>query len=69
MVGFKQDILFEFPEIPDLNPIMKDILEENVPDKYTLTDHLWKYLQGYAEKHRRKGNGFGFGLINPDELL
>lgn len=33
-----------------------------VSDRYTLTDHLWSYLQDYAEKHRLKGNGFGFGL-------
>lgn len=36
-----------------------------VADKYTLTAHLWKYLQDYAEKHRAKGNGFGFGLAGP----
>lgn len=67
MVGFRdKDIPFSFPDIPDLQPAMKDILEDDVPDKYTLTDHLWEYLQDYAEKHRRKGNGFGFGLINPD---
>lgn len=38
-----------------------------VDDKYTLTDHLWRYLQGYAEKHRAAGNGFGFGLVGPDD--
>ena len=35
-----------------------------VNPKYTLTDKLWAYLQGYAEKHRAKGNGFGFGLVD-----
>lgn len=34
-----------------------------VNPKYTLTDHLWKYLQNYAAKHRAAGNGFGFGLV------
>jgi DNA (cytosine-5)-methyltransferase 1 len=37
-----------------------------VNDKYTLSDHLWGYLQDYAERHRKKGNGFGFGLFGPD---
>lgn len=37
-----------------------------VSSKYTLSDHLWKYLQDYAAKHRAKGNGFGFGLFGPD---
>jgi len=39
-----------------------------VNPRYTLSDKLWKYLQDYAEKHRRKGNGFGFGLVGPDDV-
>lgn len=39
-----------------------------VNDKYVLTDHLWGYLQAYAEKHRARGNGFGFGLVGPDDV-
>lgn len=35
--------------------------------KYTLSENLWNYLQRYAEKHRAKGNGFGFGLVGPDD--
>jgi len=65
MVGFKdRKIDFKFPEMPESNPKLKDILEKDVPEKYTLSDHLWDYLQKYAEKHRAKGNGFGFGLAN-----
>lgn len=36
--------------------------------KYTLTKHLWTYLQDYARKHREKGNGFGFGLVGPGDV-
>lgn len=39
-----------------------------VMSRYTLSDHLWKYLQNYAEKHRLKGNGFGFGLVGPGDV-
>lgn len=39
-----------------------------VIEKYTLSDHLWGYLQNYAAKHRAKGNGFGFGLVGPDDV-
>jgi len=38
-----------------------------VNEKYTLSAHLWQYLQDYAEKHRAAGNGFGFGLVGPDD--
>jgi len=45
-----------------------DNKKKRVLDKYTLTDKLWLYLQNYAEKHRAKGNGFGFGLVTPDNI-
>jgi DNA (cytosine-5)-methyltransferase 1 len=40
----------------------------SVSEKYTLTDHLWRYLQGYADKHKAAGNGFGFGLVGPGDI-
>ena len=67
MIGFKDRTLdFRFPEIPENYPKIRDILQKRVPKKYTLTDHLWNYLQNYAKKHRQKGNGFGYGLVNLD---
>ena len=42
--------------------------DARVSDKYTLTDKLWTYLQDYAAKHRAKGNGFGFGLVDGDSI-
>lgn len=36
--------------------------------KYVLTDHLWRYLRDYAAKHHAAGNGFGFGLVGPDDV-
>lgn len=36
--------------------------------KYTLSPKLWAYLQDYAEKHRAKGNGFGFGLVTGNDV-
>lgn len=40
----------------------------SVNSKYTLTDKLWQYLQGYAEKHRLAGNGFGFGIVGGENI-
>ncbi|RXT00982.1 DNA (cytosine-5-)-methyltransferase [Ammoniphilus sp. CFH 90114] len=39
-----------------------------VAEKYTLSNGLWQYLQNYAEKHRAKGNGFGYGLVGPNDV-
>lgn len=35
-----------------------------VSPKYTLSDHLWSYLQAYKRKHETKGNGFGYSLFS-----
>lgn len=64
IVGFREPIYFEFPELPDLKPKFKKILEKNVPEKYTLTNNLWLYLQNYAAKHKAAGNGFGYGIAD-----
>jgi len=67
LVGFKDRRVFEFPDFPAEGPKLASILEKEVPDKYTLTDHLWNYLQNYAKKHQAAGNGFGFGLVTGND--
>lgn len=74
---------FNTVSIPENGPKMKSVLHEpgefgsaecpyapgGVPlDKYTLTDGLWSFLERYAEKHRKKGNGFGYGMVNGDSV-
>jgi DNA (cytosine-5)-methyltransferase 1 len=59
---------FVFPGAPQKpKPRLGDILETNPDSKYTLTDHLWNYLQAYAQRHKEKGNGFGFGLVGSED--
>lgn len=66
---FGDDPGFEFPVPPNgRKPKISDIIEDAVPPKYTLSGHLWNYLQEYAAKHRAKGNGFGFGLADPNGI-
>jgi DNA (cytosine-5)-methyltransferase 1 len=61
--GDKMDFSFDItPKNP--KPILNDILEENVDPKYTLTDHLWNYLQERKIEQKAKGNGFGFSYGN-----
>lgn len=69
IVGFNRDIFngeeqFSFPNQEQASRSIQEILDPNVDEKYTLSDKLWGYLQNYAEKHRAKGNGFGFGMVN-----
>ncbi|AZI53755.1 DNA (cytosine-5-)-methyltransferase [Epilithonimonas vandammei] len=73
IVGFRKDIfkgeeIFKFPNLPEPNSVIREILEDEIDTKYTLSDKLWNYLQAYAEKHKAKGNGFGFGLTDLDGI-
>lgn len=74
IVGFDMDrygseIDFHFDLIPkNKQPVMRDILENNPDNKYTLSDKLWSYLQNYAAKHKAAGNGFGYGIAPLDGI-
>ncbi len=72
IVGFNNDnfsnpVDFTFQDLPKptKKPVAGDILEKHVDEKYTLSDNLWTYLQEYALKHKMKGNGFGYGVLDP----
>lgn len=69
IVGFDRNIFhgeekFTFPEEKKSTRCIKEILDSDTDDKYTLSDKLWNYLQDYAKKHKAKGNGFGYGLAD-----
>jgi len=67
IVALKNKSSFVFPEIPNLNPKLKNIMEKRVDKKYTLSDNLWKWLQNHAKKHAKEGNGFGFRMADPNK--
>ena len=65
--GTNLDFKFDIKK-PSKESKLKDILLENVDEKYTLSDRLWTYLQEYALKHKLKGNGFGYGMADLDGI-
>jgi len=65
---FRQPPAFTFPAPPKKKVTLNRILEKKVDRKYILSDHLWQYLKDYAEKHRQKGNGFGYGLFDGNSV-
>lgn len=73
LVGFRRDLNihkdFTLRNInrfyPQNRPTFGELLDHDVDDKYILTPRLWEYLYNYAKKHAAKGNGFGFGLVDP----
>ena len=75
IVGFNKDhfpsdtdfsSLFEWPEPTRKETRLGDILFPNdeVDDKYTISDKLWAGHQRRKLAHKLKGNGFGYGLFN-----
>lgn len=74
LVGFRRDLhlpAFTLKSLASLYPQqripLKALLEPEVDAKYILTPTLWKYLYNYAKKHQAKGNGFGYGLVDPQQ--
>jgi DNA (cytosine-5)-methyltransferase 1 len=75
LVGFRRDLNihngFTLRDVsqsyPERRPAFGELLEPVVDSKYILTPKLWEYLYNYAKKHAAKGNGFGFGLVNPED--
>ncbi|WLI76375.1 DNA cytosine methyltransferase [Kosakonia sp. H02] len=73
LVGFRRDLNladgFTLRDISKLYPTQRpafgELLEPTVDSKYVLSHKLWDYLYRYAKKHAAKGNGFGFGLVDP----
>lgn len=65
IVGFKNHKAnFSFPEPTGEKVCVGDILDKNVPSKYTISDRLWKGHQRRKIENKNKGNGFGYNLYD-----
>ena len=64
--GLDKEYKFSFPEPTHQKTRLGDILEDNVDEKYTISQKLYEgHIRRKAE-HQKKGNGFGFSLFNVD---
>lgn len=52
------------PEMTKTN--VSTILEDNVPDNFTISDKLWAGHQRRRNENEKKGNGFGYCLFNEE---
>ncbi|MEH6406240.1 MAG: DNA cytosine methyltransferase, partial [Leeuwenhoekiella sp.] len=72
IVGFRKDLGindFKYPEPTNTNSILKDILEtEEVSVKYYLSTTYLNTLKKHKERHKNKGNGFGYEIIAQNEI-
>lgn len=63
-----EDNNFNFPKPFPLEKRLKDVLEDNVDEKYYLSDKMIDFFIKHTEKHTEKGNGFKFKTKNFDEI-
>lgn len=63
-----ESVLHAEDEIPEARYTILKRGRTVVDDRYTLSDHLWKYLQDYAAKHKALGNGFGCSVFTKDDI-
>lgn len=68
IVAFLDNIDFIFPSSYLQKVRVGDILENNVSDRYTISDKLWIGHQRRKIEHIKKGNGFGYSLFNKNSL-
>lgn len=63
---FNQDANIDFDKLKKIKKISKvgDILQNQVDDKYTISDKLWAGHQRRKLEHKKKGNGFGYSMFN-----
>jgi len=60
---------FDYPEPINKNVKIADIIEENaVKTRYYLSTQYIKTLEAHKERHKNKGNGFGFEIIDNDGI-
>ena len=64
IIAFRSKVKFQFPE-PIEKPVkLGDILEQDIEDKYTISDKLWSGHKRRKKEHLEKGNGFGYSLFS-----
>ncbi len=75
IMGFRNDLVpkaYKFNELPTKKdkPIFNnlyELLEDNVSAKYYLSEQYIKTLEKHKASHLKKGNGFGFKIVNIGE--
>jgi DNA (cytosine-5)-methyltransferase 1 len=63
IVGFDKDIEFDFPLQINDDVCLYDIMEnDTVDEKYYISEQYYNTLKNHKERHKSKGNGFGYEI-------
>ena len=71
ILGFRKDLeinTFNYPKPTHKKVVFSDIKEKiNVSVKYYLSNQYQKTLRSHKERHKNKGNGFGYEIIEDNQ--
>lgn len=75
IMGFRNDLVsssYKLHELPtkkekSIFNNLYELLEDDVPAKYYLSEQYIKTLEKHKSKHKAKGNGFGYKIVNIGE--
>ena len=66
IVGFRKFTLFNYPGVLNKKNDVASILEKNIDPKYFISKKLWTSHKARKERNKKKGVGFGYGLVTPE---
>jgi DNA (cytosine-5)-methyltransferase 1 len=64
--GYLDFIFFQFPDPLNIKTKLGEILDEKIPEKYTISSRMWESAIRRKENNRKRGYGFGYSLFNKD---
>ena len=69
MMSWLGDHYYDFPTPIPLKPRLKDMLEDNVDEKYYLPGSTVKALMEHRERNKMAGNGFGWRPVHEEDVV
>ena len=67
IIGFRDFKFFQFPVGTNKKTSVGNILEKKVDNKYFISQKLWKSHQERKERNKKRGMGFGYSLVHPED--
>jgi DNA (cytosine-5)-methyltransferase 1 len=70
LIGIRDDVdnKFQFPQEEHLTKRLKDVLEDDVDDKYFLSEKIIAGFMAHNKRHKEKGTGFIFKPKNCESI-
>jgi len=68
MVGFRENVPFEFPSGQNNHPSVGEVLESGVEDHFYISQQYLNSLKDHKKRHKEKGHGFGYEVLDKNDV-